>query len=416
LQLATHGLSTTQKVHAHHEFVEELRRCNLMLLVNYRGTLRACAPEYTPSSNDFQFKLTKSQQLAKQPAVAIETKATEETATFGRRPGVPHEAMSAPQTVPTIGNASSIFDPTRVPGVNAGGGPLVAAQDQTPSGASIATDAEPRDVPTVTNTTIDRPSIATATKMGHGPPSLNGTATAILLIIVVALLGSVLAAPVGLFGDPERRMIGVLSMLLAVVLFCLKSVQCCSACTANTGQLEGNAAHWVFPFFRTFVSISIDTMVAAVELILQTVAFDACVALCPSVCQVSASAVVGVFFVHESEHSAKKIKIQGHSAAVCRRRCCPSPAALVFFALALIYGIDHGWVALTPNASQSTQTKEVLLASFEHEVLLASFENETNGTVLCVPGPIIRPPWDEIDPTSIVGQGLCPEGPNQGTV
>jgi hypothetical protein len=414
LQLATHGLSTTQKVHAHHEFVEELRRCNLMLLVNYRGTLRACAPEYTPSSNDFQFKLTKSQQLAKQPAVAIETKATEETATFGRRPGVPHEAMSAPQTVPTIGNASSIFDPTRVPGVNAGGGPLVAAQDQTPSGASIATDAEPRDVPTVTNTTIDRPSIATATKMGHGPPSLNGTATAILLIIVVALLGSVLAAPVGLFGDPERRMVGVFSILLSVVSLYLKSAQCCSACTANTGQLEGNAAHWISPFFRTFVSI--DTMMAAVELILQTVAFDACIALCPSVCQVPASVVVGVFLVHESENSARKTKVQGQSAAVRRHRWRASPSALVFFALALFCALGHGWVVFTPNANQSAQAKEVLLASFEHDVSLASFEHETNGTVLCVPGPIIHPSWDEIDPTGVVGQGLCPEGKNEGTV
>jgi hypothetical protein len=156
---------------------------------------------------------------------------------------------------------------------------------------------------------------------------------------------------------------------------------------------------------------------AAVELILQTIAFDACVALCPSVCQVvPASAVVGVFFVHESEHSAKKIKIQEHSAAVRRRRCCPSPSALVFLALALFCGASHGWIALTPNANQSAQAKEVLLASFEHDVSLASFEHETNGTVLCVPGPIIHPSWDEIDPTSIVCQGLCPEGQHQGTV
>jgi len=241
-----------------------------------------------------------------------------------------------------------------------------------------------------------------------------------LLTVIVALLGSVLAAPVGLFGGPERRMIGVLSMLLAAVSLYLKSAQCCSACTVNKGQLEGNAALWISPFFRSFVSIvSIDTMMATVELILQTVAFDACVALCPAVCQVvPASAVVGVFFVHESEHSAKKIKlkIQGHSAAVRRRRCCPSPSALVFFELALIYEIDHGWVAFTPDASQSAQAKEVLLASFEHEVSLASFENETNGTVLCVPGPIIHPSWDEIDLSSIVCQVLCQEGQNQGTV
>jgi hypothetical protein len=381
-------------------------------------TLRASAPEYKPSSGvrfKSGFKLAKSQQLAKQPAVAIETKATQETATFGRRTGVPRGAMSAPQNLPTMGNVNSIFDPSRVAAVNAAAAvPLVnAAQAQTPSGAPTATNAGPHDVPTVTNATIDRPSVATATKMGHGPPAFNGTATTILLTIVVAL-GSVLAAPVGLFGDPERRMIGVLSMLLAVVLFCLKSVQCCSACTVNKGQLEGNAAHWVFPFFRTFVSI--DTTMAAVELILQTVAFDACVALCPSVCQIPASAVVGVFLVHESENSARKTKVQRHSAAVRRHRWRASPSTLVFFVLALLCGINHGWIAFKPNANQSAQAKEVLLASFEHDVLLASFENETNGTVLCVPGPIIHPPWDKIDPTGIGCQGLCPEGQHQGTV
>jgi hypothetical protein len=312
-----------------------------------------------------------------------------------------------------MGNVNSIFDPSRVPAVNAAAAPL-AAQDQTTFGASTATNTGPHDVPTVTNATIDRPSIATATNMGHNPPPLNGTATAILLIIVVALLGSVLAAPGGLFGDPERRMVGIFSILLAVVSLYLKAAQCCSACTANTGQLEGNAAHWVFPFFRTFVSI--DTMMAAVELILQTVAFDACIALCPSVCQVPASAVVGVFLVHESENSARKTKVQRHSAAVRRHRWRASPSALVFLVLALLCGIDHGWVALTPNASPSGHAKEVLLASLEHEVSLASFENDTNGTVLCVPGPIIHPPWDEIDPTSSVGEGLCPDGQNEGTV
>ena len=209
-------------------------------------------------------------------------------------------------------------------------------------------------------------------------------------------------------------MIGIVSMLLAVVSLYLKSAQCCSACTANTGQLEGNAATWISPLFRTFVSIN--TTVAAVELILQAVAFDACVALCPSVCQVPASAVVGVFLVQESENSAKKTKVQRHSAAVHRRRWHASPSALVFLALALLCGIDHGWVALTPNASPSGHAKEVLLASLEHEVSLASFENETNGTVLCVPGPIIHPSWDEIDLSSIVCQVLCQEGQNQGTV
>jgi hypothetical protein len=267
----------------------------------------------------------------------------------------------------------------------------------------------------VTNATIDRPSVATATTMGHNPPPFNGTAaTTILLTVIVALLGSVLAAPVGLFEDPERRMIGVLSMLLAVVSLYLTFAQCCSACTVNKGQLKGNAAHWISPLFRTFVSI--DTMMATVELILRTVAFDACIALCLFVHQYLAKAVAGVVCVDENEHRARKIKIRGHCSAVHRRRWRESPSALVFLALALLCGFDHGWVAFTPNADQSGHTKEVLLASFEHDVSLASFEHETNGTVLCVPGPIIRPPWDEIDPTSIVGQGLCPEGPNQGTV
>ena len=201
--------------------------------------------------------------------------------------------------------------------------------------------------------------------------------------------------------------IGIFSILLAVVSLYLTSAQCCNACTVSTGQLEGNAAHWISPLFRTFVSI--DTMMAAVELILQTVAFDACIALCPSVCQVPASAVVGVFLVHESENSARKTKVQRHSAAVRRHRWRASPSALVIFALALLCGINHGWVVFTPNANQSAQAKEVLLASFEHEVSLASFEHETNG-------PIIQPSWDEIDPTSIVHQGLCPEGQNEGTV
>jgi len=250
--------------------------------------------------------------------------------------------------------------------------------------------------------------------MGHNPSPFNGTTTTILLTVIVALLGSVLAAPVGLFGGPERRMIGVLSMLLAVVSLYLTFVQCCSACTVNKGQLKGNAAHWISPLFRTFVSI--DTMMATVELILRTVAFDACIALCLFVYQDLAKAVVGVVFVDENEHRARKRKIREHCSAVRRRRWRASPSALVFLALALLCGIDHGWVAFTPDASQSAQAKEVFLASFEHEVSWASFENETNGTVLCVPGPIIHPSWDEIDLSSIVCQVLCQEGQNQGTV
>ena len=209
-------------------------------------------------------------------------------------------------------------------------------------------------------------------------------------------------------------MICILSILWAAVSMYLQSAQCqcCCACTVNKGQLEGNAANWIFSLFRTFVSI--DTMMATVELVLQTVAFDACVARCPSVCQVFVNAVVGIIVVDEIENSARKIKIREHCSAVLRRRCCPSPSTLMVFALALFCGIDHDWVVLIPNAGQPAQAKEVLLASFAKEVSWASFEN--NGTVLDGPIPIVHPStWDEIDPTSIVCQGRCPEGQNQGT-
>ena len=382
--------------------------------VKYNGTLSACAPEQKPSSGT-RFKLTKSQQLAKQPAVPTETKATREMATFGSRPGMSSGAMSAPpQTVTTMGKVLSIFDPTRLPGVNAAGplaGPL-AAQYQAASGAPTATNAEPQEVPTMVHATIDRASVATATKVGHGPPPFNCSTTMIWLTMVVAVIGSILTAPVGLFEDPERRMLGVLSVLWVAVSIFLISVQCFCACTVNKGQLEGNAANWNFALFRTFVSI--DTMMATVELVLQTVAFDACVALYPSVCQVFVNAVVGIIVVDEIENSARKIKIREHCSAVHRRRCCPSPSTLMVFALALFSRIDHGWVVLTPNASQSAQAKEVLLASFAQEVSWASFEN--NGTVLDGPIPIVHPStWGEIDPTSIVCQRRCLEGQNQGT-
>jgi hypothetical protein len=138
--------------------------------------------------------------------------------------------------------------------------------------------------------------------------------------------------------------------------------------------------------------------------------------------------VVGVVFGNESENIARKIKIRGHcsGSGVRRNRCCPSPSAFVFFALALICGIDLGWADFTPNASHSAQANEVLLASWEHEISLASFEhevswasfeNEKNGTVmLCVPGPIIHPSWDKVHPSSTVCHGLCLEGQHQGTV
>jgi hypothetical protein len=388
------------------------------ILVTRQGTLRACAPEHNTPPRKVRFKMTNwlKNQPAKQPAVAAETKATLGLKKCGNCPGVPFGAMSAPQTVGTTGNAWTTFYPTtRKSDLK---GQVVVAT----SGAPTATNAEPQEVSTVRHALIDRPSVATATNVGHGPPPFNCTITVVWLTIVDAVIGSILTAPVGWFGDPERRMLGVLSMLWAAVSIFLISVQCCCACAVNKGQLEGNAANWMFSLFHSFVSI--DTMMATVEFIPRTVAFDACVARCHSVCQGPANAVVGVFFVDESENSARKIKIRRHySAAVRRPRCCPSPSALVsfalalvFFALALICGIDHGWVVLTPNASQSAQAKEVLLASFAKEVSLASFEN--NGTMLG--GPIhvliVHPStWDEIDHTSIVCQGRCPECQNQGT-
>ena len=78
-------------------------------------------PVLVPPSSPVQFnKMTNSltnsltnPQQAKQPAVAIGTKATLEIATCGSGPGVSYGAMHAPQTVGTMGNfALSIFDPT----------------------------------------------------------------------------------------------------------------------------------------------------------------------------------------------------------------------------------------------------------------------------------------------------------------
>jgi hypothetical protein len=91
-----------------HEFIDELCR-------------NIHAPVLVPPSSPVQFnKMTNSltnsltnPQQAKQPAVAIGTKATLEIATCGSGPGVSYGAMHAPQTVGTMGNfALSIFDPT----------------------------------------------------------------------------------------------------------------------------------------------------------------------------------------------------------------------------------------------------------------------------------------------------------------
>ena len=291
------------------------------VLVPRHEPLLLCASKYKNPSSPVQFKMTNSLtnlQQAKPPAVAIETKAFLEIAKRGSGPGVSYGAMSAPQTVGTMGNALSIFDPT------------------------------------------------------HSPGQVTGS------VLIVVLLGFIFTEPVGLFEEPEKRMVDALAIMLVAVLLYL--------------------------LLRTLFSI--DTMMATVKLIFRTVAFVACITLCPSVYHDPAKAVVGVVFVDEIEHSARKRKVGGHCSAVRRRRCCPGPSALVFLALALLCGIDGGWAAFTPNVREFAKAQKVSLASFE---------NEKNGTVLDVPIPIIRPPLDEIDPTSIVCQRLCQEGQNQGT-
>ena len=381
------------------------------VLVPRHEPLLLCASEYKNPSSPVQFKMTNSltnPQQAKQPAVAIGTKATLEIAKRGSGPGVSYGAIHAPQTVGTMGNALSIFDPTHSPGqvdLNALSLLVAAVQYHAAPDALTATGAEPQDVSTVGNATIDRSSVAIETKMGHGPPTFN--CTAILLIVVV--LGFIFTEPVGLFEDPEKRMVDALSIMLVAVLFYLKPAQCCRGCTVNKGQYECNDALWyLFLLLLLRTLFSIDTMMATVKLIFRTVAFDACTTFCPSVYHDPAKAVVGVVFVDESEHSARKEKVGGHCSAVRRRRCCPGPSALVFLALALLCGIDGGWAAFTPNVREFAKAQKVSLASFE---------NEKNGTVmLCVPGPIIHPSWDKINPSSIVCHGLCLEGQHQGTV
>jgi hypothetical protein len=221
-------------------------------------------------------------------------------------------------------------------------------QDQTPSSTPTTANATPQATSTVNNASIDRSSVATATKVGQGPQIFNCTTTVVLLTVVVALGSVFTAPPVGLFGVPAIRLVGVLSVWLAAVSFFLMSFHCCRACTTNKGQHEWNAALWKLFLFRTGF-VSVDTMMATVKVVLQTVAFDACIALCSSVCQPSGKLVVGVVVVGEREHSARKIKIRGHCSAVRRRRCrAPRCFALVGFALVLFGGVDSGGAVFAP--------------------------------------------------------------------
>jgi hypothetical protein len=388
-------------------------------LVTVHETLRASAPGNNKPSSGVQFKMMTNylkNQPAKQPAVATQTKATLGTATYGSCPDVPSGAMRATQTVGT-----TLLPAVGKSGLNNGQGVVAAVA----SGTSTATNAAPEYASTIENASCDWSSLATITKLGHKPQLFNGTATGILLTFVV-VLGSILTA--GMF-VPEIRLVGVLSMLLAAVsLYLILSRQWCRVCTVNKGQQECNAILRKLFLLRT-IFVAVDTMMTTVKVVLQTLAFVECNAFFSSRCQDPAKAVVGLVFGDESENVARKIKIRGHcsGSGVRRNRCGPLPSAFVFFALALICGIDLGWADFTPNASQSAQANEVLLAlwdhevllaSFEHEISWASFENEKNATVVFdVPKPIIHPSWNEIVPTtcSIICQGLCPEGQNQGT-
>ena len=71
----------------------------------------------------------------------------------------------------------------------------------------------------------------------------------------------------------------------------------------------------------------------------------------------------------------------------------------------------------TPKNGQVT-SNDVTMKDVIDACCIAKRTNIDRTAVLCVRMPIIRSPWDEIDPrsTSIVFQGLCHEGQNQGTV
>jgi len=178
---------------------------------------------------------------------------------------------------------------------------------------------------------------------------------------------------IGLFGVQEKQLVGALLLLLTAVLFWLNWVQCCRACLS---------------------------MRAIVKSVLRTIAVITRNALCPSVCQDPAKAVIGVVFVDKSQSIPRKRKERGHLSTVRRRWSHATPSALIFFALALFCGVDGGWAAFTPFTPEASEVGKA------KEALFASFDNETNRTVLRVPVPIIQQSWDAIDPEPLEAAAL----------
>jgi len=120
-------------------------------------------------------------QQAKQPAVAIQTKATRRTTQCGGSPGVVYETMCAPPSVSAMGNAPTTFDPPGKSDFNSKG--VVAVQCQTASFPPAGANAGPHDASTVNKASIDRSPVVTATKVGHGPQLLNFTATGTAAVV-----------------------------------------------------------------------------------------------------------------------------------------------------------------------------------------------------------------------------------------
>ena len=76
----------------------------------------------------------------------------------------------------------------------------------------------------------------------------------------------------------------------------------------------------------------------------------------------------------------------------------------------------NGSTSLKDCTAKNEQINPVPMKDVIDACCNAKRENIDGTAVLCVRMPIIRPPLDEIDPrsTSIVCQGLCHEGQNQG--
>ena len=143
------------------------------ILLTRHHPLRLCAPEIQDPSSSVRSKMTKSlPQQAKQPAVAIQTKATLRTTQCGGSLGVVYGAMGAPPSVSAMGNAPTTFDPPHKLEIT--GESVVALQ--AASFPPATTNVKPQDASTVGKAPIDW-SIETVTKVGHGPQLFNVTAT-----------------------------------------------------------------------------------------------------------------------------------------------------------------------------------------------------------------------------------------------